>query len=115
MENLVGVKRFLLIRGGRGDFGQRMGQLGPRRDAPTREPSNSASGLVSAGVASCFLGLFLLVALEGSLLALTSRRRTPQIGPPGKIPIVSGQRGCVRGSFSLSRLVPFNPVKTAPF
>jgi len=87
-----------------------MCQLGPRRDAPTREPGNSASGLVGADVASCFPGLFLLMALEGSLLALTSRRRAPQIGASGKSPIASGQRCSVRGSLSLSRLVPFKPV-----
>jgi hypothetical protein len=63
-----------------------MGQLGPRRDAPKREPGNSAAASLALGVASCFLGLFRLVALEGSLHALTSRRRSPRIGPSGNIP-----------------------------
>jgi hypothetical protein len=74
------------------DFGQPIGQLGPDRDAPSREPGNSASGLVSAEVAPCFPGPFLLMALEGSLLALTDRWRNPQIDPSEKSPILSGRR-----------------------
>ena len=47
----------------------------PLGGSPAIRPAASSA----LGVASCFLGLFLLVALEGSLLALTSRRRTRQI------------------------------------
>jgi hypothetical protein len=56
----------------------------PLGGSPAIRPAASSA----LGVASCFFGLFLLVALEGTLLALTSRRRSSQIGPSGKIPIV---------------------------
>jgi hypothetical protein len=91
-DNHVGVKPPLLPWWGREDFGQRIGQLGPDRDAPSREPGNSASGLVSADVAPCFSGPFLLMALEGSLLALTDHWQNPQIDPSEKSPIFSGRR-----------------------
>ena len=46
---------------------------------PGGSPAIRPAASLALGVASCFLGLFLLVALEGSLLALTSCRRTRQI------------------------------------
>jgi len=61
---------------------------GPARPAPrcsTREPGNSASGLVSAEVAPCFLGQLLQVALEGSpLFSFSLASASPNIGASGK-------------------------------
>src|SRR6266536_180069 len=78
-------------------------------------PAIQPAALVSAELASCFLALLLLAALSGSPACVNAASASPQIGASGKSPIGSGQRCSVRGSLSLSRLVPLKPLKVAPF